>query len=246
MCFSTTASFGASAILTVAGVAALSKVKVKSQIPFAAIPIFFAFQQFTEGFVWLSLIHPEYNHWQNIPITIFLVLAQAFWPFWVPFSFLLIEKDEKRKMVLKILLGLGSVVSIFLAYRVLFYPVSAAITPLHIHYTLSFPYKLFGNVISIFYFLVTIVPPFLTGGKRMTSLGLLNLMSFIVTVVLFENYVISVWCFFAALISWEVLLAMKDLNVKKQSDTFEDTLIKAIDALHIEIDKIKSKFQQRQ
>ncbi|MEO8764279.1 MAG: DUF6629 family protein [Ginsengibacter sp.] len=219
MCFSTTASFGASAMLTVAGLAALRKVETKSQIPFATIPVIFAFQQFAEGFVWLSLSHPEYNHWQKIPITIFLVLAQAVWPFWAPFSFLLIEKDEKRKTVLKILLGFGSAVAIFLAYRVLFYPVNAAITPLHIHYELHFPYEQFSIIVSIFYFLATIVPPFLAGGKRMTSLGLLNLMSFIVTVVFFENYVISVWCFFAALISWEVFLAMKELNVKPKFTT---------------------------
>ena len=219
MCFSATASFGAGAILTVAGIAALRKVETKSQIPFAAIPVIFAFQQFTEGFVWLSLPYPDYNHWQKIPITIFLVIAQAVWPFWVPFSFLLIEKDEKRKKALKILVGLGSVVSIFLAYQVLFYPVSAAITPLHIQYTLHFPESTFSIAVTVFYFFATIVPPFLAGGKRMTSLGLLNLMSFTVTVVFFENYVISVWCFFAALISWEVFLAMKDLNVQPKFTT---------------------------
>jgi hypothetical protein len=219
MCFSATASFGASAILTVAGVAALRKVETKSQIPFAAIPVIFAFQQFTEGFVWLSLNHPDYNDWQKIPITIYLVIAQAVWPFWVPFSFLSIEKDQKRKKALKILVGLGSVVSIFLAYQVLLYPVSAAITPLHIHYALHIPEGIFSIAVIIFYFLATIVPPFLAGGKRMTSLGLLNLMSFIVTVVFFENYVISVWCFFAALISWEVFVAMKDLNVQPKFTT---------------------------
>jgi hypothetical protein len=219
MCFSATASFGASAILTVAGVVALRHVETKSQIPFAAIPLIFAFQQFTEGFVWLSLTHQDYNHWQKIPITIFLVLAQAVWPFWLPFSILIIEKDEKRKMALKVLLGLGLVVSFFLAYRVLFYPVSAAIAPLHIHYELHFPYVPFGIVVSIFYFLVTIVPPFLAGGKRMSSLRLLNLMSFIVTMVFFESYVISVWCFFAALISWEAFLVMKELNLKLKFTT---------------------------
>ncbi len=219
MCFSATASFGAGALLTFAGIAALTKVDTRSQIPFAAIPVIFAFQQFTEGFVWLSLTHADFSHWQKIPVTIFLFLAQAVWPFWVPYSFLLIEKDEKRKIALKILLGFGTIVSIFLAYRVLFFPVSAAITPLHIHYALHFPNEPYSTVVSIFYFLATIVPPFLAGGKRMTSLGLLNLMSFIVTMLFFENYVISVWCFFGALISWEVYIAMKELKGKQKITT---------------------------
>lgn len=46
------------------------------------------------------------------------------------------------------------------------------------------------------------------------SLGLLNLASFVVTIVFFEQYVISVWCFFAALMSLEVFFAIKDLEAK--------------------------------
>lgn len=214
MCFSATASFGASAILFIAGIAALNKVESKSQIPFAAIPIIFAFHQFTEGFVWLSLTHQEYNYWQEIPIIIFLLLAQVLWPFWVPFSFLLIEKGDKRKKILRILLGLGSIASIFLAYRLLFHPVTAVINPFHIRYTINFPFKILNILVGITYFIVSIVPPFLAGGKRMISLGLLNLISFIITIVFFENYVISVWCFFAALISFEVYLVMKNLNMR--------------------------------
>lgn len=37
-----------------------------------------------------------------------------------------------------------------------------------------------------------------------------------------------------------------DLFVKKQSDTFEDAVNKAIDALHGEIDKMKIKLQHQQ
>ena len=68
-----------------------------------------------------------------------LLIVQAVWPFWVPLSFFLIEKDEKRKVMLKILLGIGVLVSVFLAGHVLCYPIGAAITPLHIHYELHSP-----------------------------------------------------------------------------------------------------------
>ncbi len=50
----------------------------------------------------------------------------------------------------------------------------------------------------------------------MISLGLLNLTSLIITMIFFEDYIISVWCFFSALISWNVILVMKDLEVKHQ------------------------------
>ena len=58
MCFSATASFGASAVLGVIGVAAVAKAKTKPQRLFASIPLVFAVQQLSEGFLWLS---------QNIP-----------------------------------------------------------------------------------------------------------------------------------------------------------------------------------
>jgi len=226
MCFSASASFGASAILAVAGIAALKKTETSSQIMFASIPIIFSILQFIEGFVWLTLTHSNFSQLQSIPTTIFLFVAQAVWPFWLPLSFLLIEKDKRRKMMLKALVGLGSLASLFLAYRVLFHPVSAAITPFHIDYQLSFSYQQYSIIVSIFYFLATIIPPFIAGGKRMISLGLLNLTSFIITIIFFENYVISVWCYFAALISLEVFLAIKDLNAKPRLTPISLDLIK--------------------
>lgn len=216
MCFSTTASFGASAILAVAGIATLRKVETPAQIMFASIPVMFSIQQFTEGFVWIALKDPHSNDWQSIPINIFLLLAQVVWPVWVPLSILLIEKNDKRKKGLKILLGVGAVLSLFLAYRMLFSSVSAAITPYHIRYEIDFPYRQYFVIIFASYFLATIVPPFISSGKRMISLGLLNFASFLITILFFKDYLISVWCFFSALISWEVYLVMKDMAAKPQ------------------------------
>jgi len=216
MCFSTTASFGASAILAVAGFISVKKVVKREQIMFASIPIIFSIQQFTEGFVWIALKDPHYSDWHSIPVIIFLVVAQIVWPVWVPLSILLIEKNEKRKKVLKLLVVLGSLLALFLAYRILYSSVSAAITPYHIQYEIDFPYRQYFAIIFSAYFLTTIVSPFISSGKRMISLGLLNLTSLIITMIFFEDYIISVWCFFSALISWNVILVMKDLEVKHQ------------------------------
>jgi len=216
MCFSTTASFGASAILAVAGVVSIKKVVKPEQIMFASIPIIFSIQQFTEGFVWIALKDPNNNEWLNIPVLIFLGLAQIIWPVWVPLSMMLIEKNDTRKKVLKLFFVIGSLLSIFLTYRILFSSVSAAITPYHIHYDINFPHRQYLTIIAASYFLVTIVSPFISSAKRMINLGLLNFASFIITVIFFEDYIISVWCFFSALISWNVILVMKDLEAKNQ------------------------------
>ena len=46
MCFSATASFAASGALGLVGAASLAKTKSKKEVPFAAVPLIFAVQQF--------------------------------------------------------------------------------------------------------------------------------------------------------------------------------------------------------
>ncbi len=106
MCFSTSASFGAGAILAVIGVASIKKAKSPSETFFASIPLIFSFQQFTEGFVWLSLSNPTYAFLQQISTYTFLFIAQVIWPTWVPLSIFLLEKKSKRKIIQKILIGI--------------------------------------------------------------------------------------------------------------------------------------------
>lgn len=215
MCFSASASFGASAVLLVVGIATIKKVQTPSQLFFASIPILFSIQQFAEGFVWITLSHINYSYLQNIPIYLFLFFAQVLWPFWVPLSFMQLEKNRFRKKIYLFLLVIGSFASFYFAYHLLFFEVNASIIPYHIHYEMTFPNRIFSLFLSALYFLATIIPPFLAKEKRMITLGLLNLSSFIITVLFFEKYVISVWCFFGALISWEIFLIMRDLKSKQ-------------------------------
>ena len=60
MCFSATASFGASAVLGAIGIIAVAKAKTKPQRLFATIPLIFAVQQLTEGLLWLSLKNADH------------------------------------------------------------------------------------------------------------------------------------------------------------------------------------------
>jgi len=213
MCFSTTASFGASAILAIVGIASLKKVQTSSQLMFALIPIIFSIQQLTEAFVWISLTNPNYRHCQHIPIYIFVFFAQVLWTLWVPLSFFLIEKNIKRKSILLGLVAIGSAISIFHFYNLIFFNVNAAITPFHIFYDLDFPLR--NNLImESLYLICIIIPPLISSIKRTSMLGILLSASFLITKLYFNDYIISVWCFFAALISVLVLLIMKELKEK--------------------------------
>src|SRR5476649_1319487 len=105
MCFSASASFGAGAVLLVMGITSLKKSSKPSQILFASIPLFFALQQITEGFLWLSLLHPLYASCRWPATYLFLLFAQIIWPIWVPLSIRLLEKKPNRKKWLNAALG---------------------------------------------------------------------------------------------------------------------------------------------
>jgi len=215
MCFSASASFGAAAAIGAVGIVTLKKVNKPSRFLFACIPMLFSVQQIAEGFIWLSFNNKEYEAWRKTATGIFLFFAQVVWPFLVPFSIYLIEKNRLRKKILLLLTIMGILTASFLAWCLLNYTTSVQISSHHIDYTLNYPLAL-SWASSTVYVLVTILPPFVSGTKKMLLLGILVLASFIVTEIFFPGHLISVWCYFAALISVIVLYLVIDLNKQER------------------------------
>ena len=112
MCFSASASFAASAVLGTIGVIAVAKAKTNPQRVFAVIPLIFSLQQLSEGFLWLSLKDPALAAGQPFFTYGFLVFAMAVWPFWIPFSIWLLEKDVKKKKIMNGFVIIGAVVAV--------------------------------------------------------------------------------------------------------------------------------------
>jgi Family of unknown function (DUF6629) len=211
MCFSAGASFGAGAVLSVIGVASIKKAQTPSQIIFASIPLIFAIQQITEGFLWLSLSNPAYASLQKVTTYGFLFFAQIVWPVWVPFSILKLESKEKRRKSEIILAGIGALVSLYLFYCLLNFPVEAKIIGYHISYQQDYPAAI-SNYCGALYIVATIVPPFFSHTRRMWLLGTAILISYIITKIFYTDYIISVWCFFASVISIAVFAILHELN----------------------------------
>ncbi|MBI5857407.1 MAG: hypothetical protein HZB42_07125 [Sphingobacteriales bacterium] len=227
MCFSATASFGAGAILGVVGIIAVAKAKTKPQRVFATIPLIFAVQQLTEGILWLSLKNAELLSWQPLLTYIYLVFAMAVWPLWVPLTIRLLEKDKKRKRIMNALVAIGAAVSIIVTLVLSIYPVEV-MTPLcltcpvsptpgirnHLHYEFTFPAaaKSLIGMFTVLYIMATIVTPFISGIKKMKWLGVVFLVSYLFAVIFYNNFVVSVWCFFAALLSFVVLWIILELR----------------------------------
>jgi hypothetical protein len=220
MCFSATASFGASAVLGTIGVIAVVKAKTNPQRLFAGIPLIFAVQQATEGVLWLTLKDPSLASWQPLLTHIYLVFAMAIWPLWVPLTIRLLEKDARSKRIMNALVGIGASVAICVVLVLSLFPVEA-MTPVclscplsnttslnqHIHYSFHFPPIPKGLIgaFTVLYILATIITPFISSIKKMKWLGLVFLATYLFAVILYNGFVISVWCFFAALLSFVVL-----------------------------------------
>jgi hypothetical protein len=209
MCFSPEASFAGGIIITAIGVATVRKVHNPTQIVFASIPLFFGIQQIAEGFVWITLPGNDYINLQKISTYLFLIMAQVIWPLMIPVSIMLMEENIKRKRILRILSGIGLSLSIYYSYCLMTYFVYPEISGHHILYKNGFPHSLSNPAFGV-YLIVTITPLFISGIKRTWLLGTLMTLSCLVTTIFFRQYLTSVWCFFAALISGVVFWILAD------------------------------------
>src|SRR5690554_554849 len=211
MCFSAEASFGAAAILTVIGVATIKKTTHKSQLWFASIPLVFGIQQLAEGVLWLTLPNPEQVGLQIAATYVFIFFAQIIWPFIVPFGVLMLDKKHERKLIQKIVAGVGILVSSTLAYFLIAYNMEASILDHHISYTQNYPETIYKYG-AILYGAATILSLFLSNVKRMWLLGVFIATSYGATLYFYEHHVLSVWCFFSSIISVYIFIIVKGLH----------------------------------
>ena len=213
MCFSANASFGAGVVLIVIGIAAIKKVQHPSQFLFASIPLLFAVQQIAEGVLWITLPLPAYANLTHIMTYVFLFFAQFFWPLWVPIAILMLENERKRKRIQKVLVGMGMLVAFYFAYCLIVYPVEAKIVGYHVTYKVDYP-NLLGRYGGIFYLLATVAPPFFSHIKRMWMFGTSMFISYLITAIFYDHYLVSVWCFFASIISISIYAIMLEIRNK--------------------------------
>jgi hypothetical protein len=208
MCFSAAASFTASAVLATGGVFSVNKVSDIRYMPLALIPFIFAFQQFCEGIVWMSFRYHGLLNFRQTFGFMYLIIAQTVWPIFVPFSIWLIEQKNVRRHMLFFLLCLGIVIGIYLGFQISSFTSTISVSKHHLIYV---PEKgrihPFNN--GLLYFLATVPPPFISSVRRMRAFGFLVLTSFALSVLFFPEAVISVWCYFAALLSLIIYLVIQ-------------------------------------
>jgi hypothetical protein len=200
MCYSAEASLGVSGILLGIGSLSISKVKQRSQYFLASIPLFFALQQLSEGLLWLSLQNRFQGVSSQILILIFVIFGQTFWPIWIPISALMIEENGKRKKVIFYCFIIGVLISAFLLFHTFKTSPKAIIEEHHINYIFNYP-PLLQTKFNLVYLIPTVISLIASSFKKINTLGILLLASYLISELFFYQYVFSIWCFFAAILS---------------------------------------------
>lgn len=215
MCFSSTASFSAAGVLLLIGIATARRIQKPSEIAFALIPILFAFQQGMEGMLWLSFLDSARPY--NFLLTqAFSLFSQVIWPVYIPVSVLLLEPVPwRRKAIFAISLA-GAAVSVFLLYYVVQRPVISVVEGHHIQYI--FPH-FHAFTASGLYLLGTCIAPLVSSYRYVRLFGVLITVSLAITAIFYSTWFISVWCFFAALLSGAVVLHFRGRQPALQAET---------------------------
>jgi hypothetical protein len=229
MCFSATASFSASAVLITAGGYAFYLSR-RLEIPwwqlFALVPVFFGVQQAMEGSVWLLSGAGQVEC--AVPFALgFHFFSHFLWLWWLPLASYLVEPGRLRRW----LFGGCTLFGLFAGTLVL------AVMLLHsewlavgvkggsITYKFHTPWQsadLFGlrhlPAIShlpirpaALYAFTILLPLLLSSHRHVRVFGVLAALASVFTSEFYQYAYVSVWCFFAALLSLYLVFMIRQL-----------------------------------
>ncbi len=209
MCFSASASFVAGTALSVVGVAALRRTETPTERPLALIPLLFGVQQLIEGVIWLTFSHdaPLLKEWMTY---LYSGFSHALWPVYMPFAVGVLEAVPWRKKVIFAYGVVGVAVSSYLLYYMVMSPMVAEVIGRHIAYVSPHFYRI---PVMALYLAATCVSCFFSSHRFVRLFGMLALFSFIAAYIVHVTALVSIWCFFAALLSLLIYAHLRFRNL---------------------------------
>ena len=209
MCFSATASFVAGTSLSAIGVATISKVRHRSEMPLALIPLLFGIQQLIEGGIWLTFSRDAPMLRQSLTYG-YSLFSHVLWPIYVPFAFRFLETEPWRRNVMQGFQVAGVAAGGYLWYSLIARPIVAEVIGSHILY--DSPHFYVEPVIAL-YVAATCFTGFVSSHTFVRMFGVMALLSFLATYLLAARALVSVWCFFAAILSLLIYVHLRYRNL---------------------------------
>ena len=213
MCISATVSYSAAVVLVTTGLYAVQQAR-RLQAPYwmwALIPVLFGLQQAFEGRVWQEL--EAGNVSAVVPFALgFHFFSHFLWLWWLPLCSYLVESVQTSKIekLRKRVIGGCAIFGAFagtLVYAVMIlHPewMTVAVREHTIVYNFSAPYRSSINipVTPVMLYGLTILVPLLFSSHRLIRIfGGLVALSMALASAAYNNSFVSVWCFFAAVLS---------------------------------------------
>lgn len=210
MCYSATASFISSAVIGAIGLMSTFKAYRinRSYLLLALVPLFFAIQQASEGWVWLDLAAHSVVE-ASSSVYFYLFFAFFFWPVYMPLAVSVAETNAARSHFIFKLVYLG-----FLLGLGMYGPLVTGLVKVHatvsFHSVLYETYELpwLAYTYGVFYAITGIFPFLLATRLAFKVVGMIILGSMILSHLYFYYAFTSIWCYFVAIISlaiWVVI-----------------------------------------
>ena len=202
MCFSAEASFISGAGLLIMGNATIRRARSRSELPYAWIPTLFGIQQLLEGALWLTF--PDRAPLLNTALThAYSLFSHVLWPVYVPLAALGLESVRWRRRVLLAITIVGAGVGVYLLAMLIRLPIVATVTGGHIAYESPHFYVLATMAL---YLLGTCASLMFSSHGRVVAFGIAAFASAVAAYAFYAAWFISVWCFFASVLSVIVFL----------------------------------------
>ena len=199
MCFSPGADAVVGGMVVVIGADALRHVREPKQILLASLPVLFGLHQLDEAFVWWGLQGRVAGSIERVSIWAYLLFAFAALPALVPLAVLAVERSPVRRRLIAALAALGIGVGVALGVALFRGSIDAAIDGHHIAYDVSALNQ--GRELTALYVVAACGALVACSYREIAALGVLNLVAVPVLMWLTVSGFVSLWCFWAAIVS---------------------------------------------
>jgi hypothetical protein len=232
MCISATVSYSSAAVLVTTGLYAVRQARrlQRPHFMWALIPIFFGAQQAFEGRVWQELDA------DNAGAAVIFALGFHFfshflWLWWIPLCSYLVEPGatgdarnpgKLRKKVFAGCTVFGAFAGALVYSFMLFHPdwMSVAVREHSIVYNFSVPYRSSIHIPitpAALYALTILVPLLLSSHRQIRVFGGLVGLSMVLASAAYGYAYVSVWCFFAAVLSLYIVYMIQQSVAEAKS-----------------------------
>ena len=136
--------------------------------------------------------------------------SHTLWPMYVPFAMGAMEAVRWRRRAIFAFEAAGAAAGLYLLYYIVTRPVVAEVVGRHIVYVS--PHFYTGPVI-VLYLAATCVSCFFSSHGFVRLFGVLALGSFLVAALVHQAALVSIWCFFAAVLSLVIYLHLSSRSL---------------------------------